>query len=426
MAATPQFDRVIQSAAIAVPRQTRGKCLMRRKYQTGYVFQKGRRKSDEWLPDVAAYVQFWRDIPGRPDAKRDVVSIGICRTRTIAERRAAERLEQLGINSAQTFIESTCSTTFKEQGEMWLKSLSNRKRNPLEQTTIDNRQYALDKWIYPFFDGRLLADISNRAMKEFVEHISKLAPATIRDYTNIVKGVVASAINEDGEELFPRKWNEEYIDAPLIDGQRQPSATSEGVKAIVAEAKGQYQMLYALLAGCGPLRVGEALGLSIPQISEDFRTLTVNQKAKAGEIQPYLKTKNGVREIDLCTSLANMLHEFVGTRTSGLVFHSEPGNQLLQSNILRRNFHPILAELKHIKGGFNIFRRFRITHLEKSDCPAALKHFWSGHAQAHVSERYVKLLTDRDYRLEWAERVGTGFVLPVGQPGLLRLVRKSA
>ena len=43
-------------------------------------------------------------------------------------------------------------------------------------------------------------------MKEFVEHISKLAPATIRDYANIVKGVVASAINEDGEELFPRKW----------------------------------------------------------------------------------------------------------------------------------------------------------------------------------------------------------------------------
>jgi hypothetical protein len=39
---------------------------------------------------------------------------------------------------------------------------------------------------------------------------------------------VASAINEDGEELFPRKWNEEYIDAPQIDAQRQPSATSDG------------------------------------------------------------------------------------------------------------------------------------------------------------------------------------------------------
>jgi hypothetical protein len=143
----------------------------------------------------------------------------------------------------------------------------------------------------------LLADISNRAVKELVEKMSaSLSAASIRDYMNIVKGVVASAINEDGEELFPRKWNEAYIDAPVIDAQPQPSATSDGVKAIVAAAKGQYQMLYALLAGCGPLRVGEALGLEIDKhISSDFRTLAVAQKAKRGIIQPYLKTKNGIR-----------------------------------------------------------------------------------------------------------------------------------
>jgi hypothetical protein len=105
-------------------------------------------------------------------------------------------------------------------------------------------------------------------MKELVEHMAaKLEPSSIPDYTNIVKGVVSSAINEDGEELFPRKWNEEYIDAPLIDDQRQPSSTSESVKAIVAAAKGQYQMLYALLAGCGPLRAGEALGSRSTSIS---------------------------------------------------------------------------------------------------------------------------------------------------------------
>ena len=75
---------------------------------------------------------------------------------------------------------------------------------------------------------------------------------------------------------------------------------------------------------------------------------------------------------------------------------------------LRDSLHPILDEMKHVKGGFNIFRRFRITHLEKSDCPEALKHFWSGHAPAHVSERYVKLLIGRDYRLDWADRVGWG------------------
>ena len=30
----------------------------------------------------------------------------------------------------------------------------------------------------------------------------------------------------------------------------------------------------------------------------------------------------------------------------------------------------------------------------------------------HVSERYTKLLQDRDFRLEWAEKIGMGFEVP--------------
>jgi hypothetical protein len=33
---------------------------------------------------------------------------------------------------------------------------------------------------------------------------------------------------------------------------------------------------------------------------------------------------------------------------------------------------PILDGMKHVEDGFNIFRRLRITHLEKSDRPEAL------------------------------------------------------
>jgi hypothetical protein len=249
-------------------------------------------------------------------------------------------------------------------------------------------------------------------MRDFVEHISKLAPATIRDYSNMVKAVVASAINEKGEELFPRTWNEEYIDAPIIRHQNQPSTTSEGINRILGRAAGQYRVLYALLAGCGPLRAGEALGLEIGKhISSDCRTLYIRQKAKRGIIQPYMKTQNGERDVDLCTKLAAMLKEFIGTRTSGLVFCTSTGGQLLQANTLQDSLHPILKAIEHEKGGFNIFRRFRITELKKSDCPEFLQHFWSGHAQTHVSERYTKL-EDRDFRLEWAEKIGMGFELP--------------
>lgn len=297
-------------------------------------------------------------------------------------------------------------------------------------TTIDNRKYALDKWIYPFLQDKHLAELNNRTLKELVEKMAeKLAASSIRDYANIVKAVVASAIDENGEQLFARKWNDGYIDAPLVEEQNQPSTTSEGMTKILKKATGQYRMLYALLAGCGPLRAGEALGLEVNKhISSDFRTLYIQQKAKRGEIQPYLKTKSGERQVDLCCSLARMLRGFVGKRAEGLLFRSSTGAQLLQSNTLSDSLHPTLETIKHVKGGFNIFRRFRITHLQKAECPEVLRHFWSGHAPKHVSERYTKLREERDFRLDWAERVGLGFELPpsIGQLGQLRIVPQVA
>jgi hypothetical protein len=198
---------------------------------------------------------------------------------------------------------------------------------------------------------------------------------------------------------------------------------------ILEKTTGQYRMLYALLAGCVPLRAGEALGLEIDKhISPDFRTLHIQQKAKRGVIQPYLKTKSGEREVDICDVLAKILRDFVGDRKKGLLFRSSTGAQILQANTLQDSLHPILKNLEHVKGGFNIFRRFRITHLQKTDCPEALRHFWSGHAQRHVSERYTKLREEHDFRLEWAEKVGLGFELPstIGQLGQLHVVPKVA
>jgi len=57
-----------------------------------------------------------------------VIPLGICRTRS--KRKYVEKIENLGINSAQHSIEA----------ELWLRSLSSRKRDPVEQATIENRR----------------------------------------------------------------------------------------------------------------------------------------------------------------------------------------------------------------------------------------------------------------------------------------------
>jgi hypothetical protein len=319
--------------------------------------------------------------------------------------------------------------TFREQGEAWLVMLAERKRKPLQQSTIANRRYGLRTWLYPHLGDKALEDVNSRAVKRLVEKMvaAGLSAATVRDYVGTVKSVVASALDPTGElPLFPRKWNDEEIDVPSIDRQRQPTTTGEAMTEILAQAAGQYRVLFALLGGCGPLRAGEALGLDVGKhLSADFRTLRIQQKAKRGETQPYLKTKAGERDVDLCTGLAALLRDFLGGRREGLLFRTATGRQLLQSNVLRRKLHPILKNLGHVKGGFNIFRRFRITHLTKTECPEVLQHFWSGHAPRHISERYAKLHDERDFRLEWAERVGLGFGLPA-PARKLAVVRQSA
>ena len=47
-------------------------------------------------------------------------------------------------------------------------------------------------------------------------------------------------------------------------------------------------------------------------------------------------------------------------RTRGLLFSTSTGAQLLQTNALRDSLHPTLEGLEHVKGGFNIFHRFRM------------------------------------------------------------------
>jgi hypothetical protein len=43
----------------------------------------------------------------------------------------------------------------------------------------------------------------------------------------------------------------------------------------------------------------------------------------------------------------------------------------------------------------------------------------------YVSERYVKLTQDRDFRLMWAGKIGLGFELPGAKVGQLLQFRKA-
>jgi integrase len=412
---SPSTDGVIQSA-LATPDKRKRVCMARRS-QVGTIAVSGK-----WY-----VVRYWKYPAGQ---HRVHASERICPTsgegalpRGERRRKANEIVAASGVNDAQNFVETANGKTFREQVSYFLNHAMNRKRKPVKPATFQSWRNCADKWLNPNLGDFPLVSINNATVKTLVAkmHEARLSAKTITNYVGLIKLVVASALDKNGEQLFPRKWNHEFMDLPVVENQHQPTFASEMMTAIVQKVDGQERVLYALLAGTG-LRIGEALGLELKHLSPDCKTITVAQSCWEGDIQTP-KTKNAYRQLDLCTELAGLLRTFVGDRQSGLVFTNRVGEPLSQTNLLRRSLHPILKELGAEKAGFHAMRRFRITWLRKQSAPEDLIRFWLGQAKESVTDRYSKLADDLEFRRQVAERVGTGFVIPAYEPKPMRPMR---
>lgn len=406
----------------------RGKSMSRRRGQNGHLEQSGK----WWV------IRFWMDVPGQE--KRALKRVKVCPisgsgslSKSARERRAKEIIIESGADTEEHFNkvvrpqqQNPC-VTFREQSEIWFAARQARKRKPVAPETLRNNRSALDNWLIPTLGERPLSEVGNTAAKLLITAMSKadLSAATIVKYVKQVKLIVASAVDSEGEEeLYPRKWNSEFMDLPVIDKSTQntPSFQSETMSALAQWRHGVAQMIF-IFCGAGGFRIGEALGVEIDKhISPDFRTITIEQEAINGKLQYRLKTANAYREVDLHSSVAALLKHFVGGRTSGFLFQSRNGSPLSLPNILGRHLHSALKELGYSncatgthKAGSHAFRRFRDTHLRNNiecPCPPGLLKFWMGHAPTDMTDHYDKIRYDRMLRLEWAEKCGIGFKLP--------------
>jgi integrase len=381
--------------------------MSRRFGQSGYIERKGN----------AFYVRFRIDVAGQNE--RAYKSVRICpasgigsMTKPERARRAREIIAESGADSPELFNRvqaANLGVTFEQQAEKWLERVKTRKRRPIKPATASSWTSHL-AWINPVLGDIPLASVNNLALKALVCKMAEagFTPKTMHNYLQVAKMVVASAVNEQGEELHPRKWNHEFIDLPQVTGQRTPTFTAEDIVKIISAASGMLRVLFALLSGTG-MRIGEALALEVKDICGT--TITVRQGVWNGIVQSP-KTENGVREIDVHSSLAALLKEHIADRKSGFLFQNPNGKPVSQTNTLKRGLHPILESMEREKCGFHSFRRNRVTHLRKNRVPEDVLRFWIGHADKSVTDHYSKVKEDVEFRKVCAENVGLGFELP--------------
>lgn len=379
-------------------------------------------------------VRFWNDVEGQE--KRVHMRERICPisgpsllTKSERKRKAREIIQASGADSPAHFDEvvksTTCVATFREQSKEWIEQAQNRKRNPIGESYAVTIQGALDKWILPAIGDLPLGGIDNLSVKPLIDKMSKsgLSPRTVNKYIEHVKQVVASLKQKNGEPVHKRVWDADMMDLPLVEqaSQKRPSIKAGTVTELIQETVGQEQALYVLLAATG-MRVSEALALESRHFINGGRTIVVQQQIEKNvpRIVTHLKTDAAKREIDLHPDIAEYLRQYsVGKK--GLLFHTANRTPHLYGNLSGRWLTPRLTKkgLDQKGMGWHSFKRFRKTWLRGSRCLEDINNFWMAHAPQTMSELYSHLHEELNIRLDEAERVGYGFVLPVSNASVV-------
>jgi integrase len=399
--------------------------------QRGYVYQKGRKKSDPWLPKQRAYGFFRVDVPGQNKQAEVRIPLGLCRDRMSAMLRLHEAMRKAGVLDVDKVRERITSlTTFESQAAWWLAEIkagrivNSKTRKPIRANTVDAYSTAI-AYLNGVVGSMSLASLDNPEARELAARMKtekigdrrRFNDKTIVEFFRVFRRVIASSRDERLREVHPREWDLAYIGLPKVNKREQhrPTFTAKEISFIVANARRPlYKVLFALLAGSG-LRIGELLALEIGKhISIDCSILYIRQQRNRwGQVQATPKTEAGFRDVDLLPALASMLRSYIGERESGFLFQSSEGTMLWPSTVYRDGLEPLLKKMGRDRVRFHAFRRFRAATLQRSEVRQLLIDSWMGHENADMSSRYGKQLTeDVEFRQQWAEKVGLGFALP--------------
>jgi len=351
-----------------------------------------------------------------------------------------EFIERNSVNSVEKFVRATSAAlTFGEQAVVYIEQLKSRNRRPIRRKTLECYQNALDTHLVPLIGDVPLADVNNSVFKHVVatmvtkRHSIKkecpkgkpYSPETINTITKVMKEVVESLLDENGEPIYPRKWNNDFADLPIIhrSEQKRPSMTVAELEQGLARSKSGKRHLFALLAVTG-LRISEALGLEARHVSSDGLLIQVRQTLDGTNIQQVTKTENGKRDVDIAPEFAAVLARFAASHP-GFLFATSTGRPMTQRNALR------YMAAKFGPGGFHRLRRFRTERLREGGAPRFLENHWLGWTasddRAGMGDLYGRGLLDNDaYKREFAAKIGVGFSLAAFQEPQLGQLGQSS
>jgi integrase len=304
--------------------------------------------------------------------------------------------------------------TFESAAALWLNHLQTRRRRPIKPATAKTFGNYVRVHIVPQLGSRQVGDVGVAVMREFISQLAaaELSAKTINEIVSCTKSIIASVCDAEGEPLYPRRWDNDKIDLPVVSPAEQhtPTVTRAQLESAIKDSGGPYKYLYALAAGSG-LRVGELLAVRLVDdgictfFDSANAVIHVRQSLFQGCPQAP-KTAASIRSVEIPAKLSKMLAQFAAGRGSHLFGNGVP----LGESTARKQL------AKAIPGvGFHSFRRFFVSHRRATGMPEEILRALVGHATSNITDRYSHFGKDAAQRREWVERCGLGFALPGGE-----------
>jgi integrase len=379
----------------------RGKRMSRRKGQNPKV-RVGRRADGKKY----YFFQYWVDVPGKEERKRQTEVIGLVEllTRSEAERRKLDFISELNLNSNDYQIPS--SKTFADAVRHYREKVAPRMLRDSTFSVADGRikNHLEADWSDTPIDHITIDSVNDWAWRK---RKAGLSWTTIKDALRTMQAIL-SAFSKDKKPPFSQRG----LEIPKRDklqmqiGSRQRASFSwENAQSIarhvrtmdgLGEARReQYSTLFILAAASG-LRCSELLALRGNDVDFSAGTIRVEESSDQRSAGKIGECKNvaAYRTVHLGDpegqEAMQRLKRFLDPAPcpSILVFRSKRGGPLLETTILNQGLYPALKSLDLKQAGLHAFRRGCNRRWELAGIVPAVIRQQMGHTTAAMTRLY--------------------------------------
>jgi len=375
------------------------------------------------------FFQYWVDVPGQEERKRETEVIGSTKqmTRSEAERKKLEFISKLQLNSSDYRIPS--SQTFADAVRYFRETFGPRMLRASSFSVADGR---LKNHLEPDWKQVPIEHITIDSVNEWAwrKRQAGLSWVTVKDALRTMQRVL-SAFSKDRKPPFSQSGlaipERDKLEMKIKGRQKtsfswvQAVQIAEHVRKMdsLGESRREQYATLLLLAAASGLRASELLALRVSDVNFGASTICVagsSDQRSGGKLGPC-KNATAYRTV--------LLHDPEGQRAmqdlrkflnnaqapASLVFRSRRGGPLLETTILNQCLYPALKTLGLQKAGMHAFRRGCNRRWELAGLNPAVIRQQMGHSSAAMTALYTGEIPLDKIQSEFSSKFGPKIVV---------------